>query len=152
MTYTTAHGNARSLTHRVRPGIEPAISWILVRFVSAEPHWKLLSVSLLLSSPLHCFHCCLSFLPGAPRSCSGLFVFPFLSLHCKADPVCICLQPISQLPLALESSLKSTDQEVSPSGTPDLLSFRALTTWARPVSGRLYPSLFSSLIPALLPQ
>ena len=33
-TYTTAHGNARSLTHRVRPGIEPASSWILVRLVN----------------------------------------------------------------------------------------------------------------------
>ena len=30
-TYTTAHGNARSLTHWARPGIEPASSWILVR-------------------------------------------------------------------------------------------------------------------------
>ena len=27
------HGNARSLTHWARPGIEPATSWILVRFV-----------------------------------------------------------------------------------------------------------------------
>ena len=36
-TYTTAHNHARSLTHRVRPGIEPASSWILVRLVTAEP-------------------------------------------------------------------------------------------------------------------
>ena len=34
-TSTRAHGNARSLTHWVRPGIEPASSWILVRFMSA---------------------------------------------------------------------------------------------------------------------
>ena len=27
--YTTAHGNARSLTHWARPGIEPAISWMV---------------------------------------------------------------------------------------------------------------------------
>ena len=33
-TYTTAHGNARSLTRYMRPGIEPGSSWILVRFVS----------------------------------------------------------------------------------------------------------------------
>ena len=39
--YTTAHGNAGSLTHWVRPGIEPASSWILVRFVSTEPWWEL---------------------------------------------------------------------------------------------------------------
>ena len=30
VTYTTAHGNARSLTHRARPGIEPATSWFLM--------------------------------------------------------------------------------------------------------------------------
>ena len=40
-TYTTAHGNTRSLTHWVRPGIEPASSWIPVRFVSAKPLWEL---------------------------------------------------------------------------------------------------------------
>ena len=32
----TAHGNARSLTHWARPGIEHATSWILVGFVN---HW-----------------------------------------------------------------------------------------------------------------
>ena len=32
VTYTTAHGNARSLTYWVRPGIKPTTSWILVRF------------------------------------------------------------------------------------------------------------------------
>ena len=36
-TYTSAHGNARSLTHWARPGIEPVPSRILVRFISAEP-------------------------------------------------------------------------------------------------------------------
>ena len=45
-TYTIAHGNARSLTHWWRPGIKPASSWILVRFVSTEP-WQefLLSIT-----------------------------------------------------------------------------------------------------------
>ena len=42
VTYTTAHGNTRSITHWVRPGIEPASSWILVGFISAEPQWELL--------------------------------------------------------------------------------------------------------------
>ena len=28
-------------THWMRPGIEPVSSWILVRFVSAEPQWEL---------------------------------------------------------------------------------------------------------------
>ena len=41
-TYTTAHSNVGSLTHRARPGIEPASSWILVRVVSIEPQWELL--------------------------------------------------------------------------------------------------------------
>ena len=35
--YTTAHGNAGSLTHRERPGTEPASLWILVGFITAEP-------------------------------------------------------------------------------------------------------------------
>jgi len=33
-TYTTAHSNTGSLTHWARPGIEPATSWFLVRFVN----------------------------------------------------------------------------------------------------------------------
>ena len=37
-TYTTAHSNAGSPTHWVRPWIEPASSWILIRFISAVPH------------------------------------------------------------------------------------------------------------------
>ena len=42
--YSTAHSNARSLTHRARPGIEPASLWILVGvgFVSTAPQWALL--------------------------------------------------------------------------------------------------------------
>jgi len=33
-TYTTAHSNVGSLTHWMRPGIEPTSSWILVGFVN----------------------------------------------------------------------------------------------------------------------
>ena len=40
MTYTAAHGNARSLTYRVRP----ASSWILVGFITVELQWELLSI------------------------------------------------------------------------------------------------------------
>ena len=39
--YTTVHGNARSLTHSVRPGVEPVSSWMIVRFVPTEPRWEL---------------------------------------------------------------------------------------------------------------
>ena len=40
-TYTSAHGNVGS-THWARPGIEPATSWFLVRFVSTASRWELL--------------------------------------------------------------------------------------------------------------
>ena len=40
-TYYT-QGNTQSLTHWVRPGIKPVSSWILVRFITIKPQWKLL--------------------------------------------------------------------------------------------------------------
>ena len=39
--YTRAHSNTGSLTHWVRPGIEPATSWFLVGFVSTAPQQEL---------------------------------------------------------------------------------------------------------------
>ena len=42
MNYTTAHGNARSLIQWAKPGFEPTSSWVLVRFVTAEPQGELL--------------------------------------------------------------------------------------------------------------
>ena len=44
VTYTTAQGNARSLTNWARPGIEPVASWMPVRFISAKPRQELLSL------------------------------------------------------------------------------------------------------------
>ena len=44
VTYTKAHGNTGSLTQWVRPEIESASSWILIRFVCAAPQWELLGV------------------------------------------------------------------------------------------------------------
>ena len=41
VTFTTAHGNAWSLTHWGRPGIKSASSRMLVRFISTEPWWEL---------------------------------------------------------------------------------------------------------------
>ena len=41
LTYTTAHSNSGSLTHWVRPGIQPTSSWILVGFVTTEPQREL---------------------------------------------------------------------------------------------------------------
>ena len=40
--YPTAHSNAGSLTHGERPGIEPAPSWIPVKFISTALQWELL--------------------------------------------------------------------------------------------------------------
>ena len=39
--YTTAHENARSLTHWAGPGIKHASSWLVGRFVTAKPQWEL---------------------------------------------------------------------------------------------------------------
>ena len=50
-TYTTAYGNARSLTHWVKPGSKPATSWFLVGFVSASPWWELPSHRIVDSAP-----------------------------------------------------------------------------------------------------
>ena len=53
--YITAHGNARSLTHRAMPGIEPATLWFLVGFISAVPQWELrLFIFWLLTSCMFC--------------------------------------------------------------------------------------------------
>ena len=41
LIYTAAQGNAGSLTHRAGPAIEPASSWMLVRFLTAEPQQEL---------------------------------------------------------------------------------------------------------------
>ena len=51
VTYTTAHGNAGSLTHWERPEIVPATSWFLVRFISAVTHWELSSLPISFLSP-----------------------------------------------------------------------------------------------------
>ena len=48
---TTTHGNAGSLTQWARPGIEPATSWFLVRFISTAP-WQELLEKLFLTIPL----------------------------------------------------------------------------------------------------
>ena len=48
---TTAHGNTESWTHWARPGIEPATSWFLNRFISTAPRQELLSLFLI------CFVC-----------------------------------------------------------------------------------------------
>ena len=52
-TYNTAPRNAGSLTHRERPGIKPASSWILARFVSTAPQRVLPQPKFLFNLLLH---------------------------------------------------------------------------------------------------
>ena len=53
VTYTTARGNTGSLTHWVGPGSKPTSSWMLVRFISAEPWRELLGgINILKQNPL----------------------------------------------------------------------------------------------------
>ena len=44
--YTTAYGNAGSLTHWTRPGIKPTTSCFLVGCVSTAPRWELQNFNL----------------------------------------------------------------------------------------------------------
>ena len=48
-THTTARGNARSLTHWVRPGSEPTSSWILGGFATIEPQWNSSNILLIIT-------------------------------------------------------------------------------------------------------
>ena len=50
---SSPHRDTGSLTHWARPGIEPASSWILVRFVSTEPRCELLMINLKWHHPHH---------------------------------------------------------------------------------------------------
>ena len=54
-----SYGNARSLIHSARPGIEPASSWMLVGFLTAEPQWELLYVDFLMMAILGGVRWCL---------------------------------------------------------------------------------------------
>ena len=44
VTYTTVNGNAGSLTHWARPGMELVSLWMLVGFATAEPWQELLKI------------------------------------------------------------------------------------------------------------
>ena len=54
-TYTTAHSNTGFLTHRSRPGIKLASSWLLVGFITTEPQWdRFLLLLLFFLSSFYC--------------------------------------------------------------------------------------------------
>ena len=67
-TYTTALGNARSLAHWPRPGIEPASSWILVGFITTEPQQELWGVFIYLFT----FYFCLFGISSATLATYGV--------------------------------------------------------------------------------
>ena len=77
-TYTTAHGNARSLTHWARPGIESTTSWLLVGFVSVAPRQELLPPFLfksqLPSEVGHVFRCVWTLCCSSANSWIGLLI------------------------------------------------------------------------------
>ena len=101
MTCTRAHGNAGSLTHLVRPGINPASSWIPVRFVSTVPQQELLGFAI--------FHITLS-LPQSVQWCCGVIsldtdTFPgFPSQSPVLDPIPTSATPLSTLLSAVSCS------------------------------------------------
>ena len=85
-----SHSNAGSLTHRARPGTEPASSWILVRFVSAESQQEL---------PIFFFFFLMAVL-GSQSNRAGSVEGSLAALHMHSLPRC---QPPRGLSL---SSLK----------------------------------------------
>ena len=101
MTYTRAHGNAGSLTHLVRPGINAASLWIPVRFVSTVPQQELLGFAI--------FHITLS-LPQSVQWCCGVIsldtdTFPgFPSQSPVLDPIPTSATPLSTLLSAVSCS------------------------------------------------
>ena len=93
-TCTTAHGNMGSLTRWTRPGTEPKSSWILVRFISTAPQWKLLVASFIPISP-----------PGSSlRSLGVSLSFPLLMSFSSTQfisayfPLCFFPSPSSSHP------------------------------------------------------
>ena len=114
-TYTTAHGNALSLTHWARPGTEPASSWILVRFVSAEPRQE-----------LHVFY-----LKVPPFSFSfSLFFFwgPYL-WHKEVPRLAVKLELHLQ---AYATTMATPDRAASATYTTACGNVGPLTYWAKP--------------------
>ena len=79
--------------------------WVVLTFPSSLPLFCCIT-------PLSPFLFPLLPLSKSPSNCPPSFEWPLiylppLSSYCKSDPACICFQPISQLFVALESSLKS---------------------------------------------
>ena len=102
--YTTAHGNTGSLTHCARPGIEPASSWMLVRFVSTESQQEFFFKACFTTRYHHIYKFAFHLSPPLPRQehghpvCSRQ-VAPLLPFPSLQDPRSSPLQVSPHLPL-----------------------------------------------------
>ena len=114
-TYTIAHSNTRSLIHWVRPGIEPATSWFLVRFVSAEPRWELWFMNLFKADSLPLPFSLLIF-PSPSKFQWGAFFHPsdFRSAHVLV----IRSEQLGSLCLAASQFSTGLAQNSSPGACP----------------------------------
>ena len=89
VTYTTAHSNAGSSTHCVRPGIELQTSWFIVRFVSNEPrqeHHQSFNLKETLKPELCSLTCIMTPNHGFSRTVTNLDIF----LYCL-QKLLICI-------------------------------------------------------------
>ena len=78
-TSTSIHGNIRSLTHWARAEIKPALSWLLVGFITAEPHQELPYLNFYLFFVFFGCACGMQKFPGQGSN-----------LHHRTDPSCHC--------------------------------------------------------------
>ena len=67
-----SHSNTESLTHWARPGIKPASSGMLVRFVSTESRWELQCLIFSMNS-INVLEAFQNVLPGVVVQVKGLF-------------------------------------------------------------------------------
>ena len=110
MTYMAAQGNVGSLTYRAVPGIEPASSWILVGFITAEPQQEVRSLMFLV--PSH----------------KGLLQFARGSLWLKTHPIFLFLWAAGKLTAKLMVSFGRIPR-FSDSASSHAPSFSSFMTW-----------------------
>ena len=82
VTYTTAHSNAGTLTHWVRPGIEPVTLWFLVGFVSTAP-WREFWMQQIFTECLPCVR-------TVEETSKRKITLPLGSWHASGFSTCMC--------------------------------------------------------------
>ena len=130
-TYTTAHGNAGSLTHWTGPRIKSSSSWILVVFITTETQW-----GLLISHSYPCLvgfiswpHLILLCLPalGANFSLNYIMIFKWSLSLFRPRAVTFTLQ-VPSLSCHMVKGCFAWGREVSTSPDIDLLSWASANT------------------------